>query len=43
MTALQRDLDIPHRITSFDGAHTARLTKGRVPADMIHGARKTGQ
>jgi hypothetical protein len=26
---------------NYDRAHTARLTKGRVPADSVFGARKT--
>ena len=31
---------IPHDY-NFDRAHTGRLTKGRVPADIVFGARKT--
>jgi transposase InsO family protein len=41
MTALQRDLDEYLRTYNFDRAHTGRLTKGRVPADIVFGARKT--
>jgi transposase InsO family protein len=41
MTALALDLD--HHLTDHnnDRAHTGRLTQGRVPADTVHGARKT--
>jgi transposase InsO family protein len=41
MTALQRDLDEYLRDYNFDRAHTGRLTRGRVPADIVFGARKT--
>ena len=41
MTALQRDLDEYLHDYNFDRAHTGRLTKGRVPADIVFGARKT--
>ena len=41
MTALQRDLDEYLTDYNFDRAHTGRLTKGRVPADIVFGARKT--
>jgi transposase InsO family protein len=41
MTALQRDLDEYLTDYNTDRAHTGRLTKGRVPADIVHGARKT--
>jgi transposase InsO family protein len=41
MTALQRDLDEYLQTYNFDRAHTGRLTKGRVPADIVFGARKT--
>jgi transposase InsO family protein len=41
MTALQRDLDDYLLDYNFDRAHTGRLTKGRVPADIVLGARKT--
>jgi transposase InsO family protein len=41
MTGLQRDLDEYLSDYNFDRAHTGRLTKGRVPADIVYGARKT--
>jgi transposase InsO family protein len=41
MTALQRDLDEYLQTYNFDRAHTGRLTRGRVPADIVFGARKT--
>jgi hypothetical protein len=41
MTGLQRDLDQYLRTYNTDRAHTGRLTKGRVPADIVFGARKT--
>jgi hypothetical protein len=41
MTALQRDLDQYLHHYNFDRAHTGRLTNGRVPADIVFGARKT--
>jgi hypothetical protein len=41
MTALQRDLDEYLHDYNFDRAHTGRLTRGRVPADIVFGARKT--
>jgi transposase InsO family protein len=40
-TALERDLDEYLNYFNFDRAHTGRLTKGRVPADIVSGARKT--
>jgi transposase InsO family protein len=40
-TALQRDLDEYLADYNHDRAHTGRLTKGRVPADIVFGARKT--
>jgi transposase InsO family protein len=40
-TALQRDLDDYLETYNFDRAHTGRLTSGRVPADIVFGARKT--
>jgi transposase InsO family protein len=40
-TALQRDLDEYLTDYNFDRAHTGRLTQGRVPADIVLGARKT--
>jgi transposase InsO family protein len=42
ITALERDLDEYLRYYNADRAHTGRLTKGRVPADIVFGARKTG-
>jgi transposase InsO family protein len=41
MTALQRDLDQYLDTYNFDRAHTGRLTNGRVPGDIVFGARKT--
>jgi transposase InsO family protein len=41
MTALQRDLDEYLQTYNTDRAHTGRLTNGRVPADIVFGARKT--
>jgi transposase InsO family protein len=41
MTALQRDLDEYLAEYNTDRAHTGRLTQGRVPADIVFGARKT--
>jgi transposase InsO family protein len=41
MTALQRDLDEYLVAYNHDRAHTGRLTKGRLPADIVFGARKT--
>jgi transposase InsO family protein len=41
LTALQRDLDEYLTDYNFDRAHTGRLTKGRVPADIVFGAHKT--
>jgi len=41
ITALQQDLDEYLAYFNYDRAHTGRLTKGRVPADIVHGARKT--
>jgi transposase InsO family protein len=40
-TALQRDLDEYLHTYNTDRAHTGRLTQGRIPADIVHGARKT--
>lgn len=42
ITALKRDLDEYLRYYNFDRAHTGRLTKGRVPGDIVFGARKMG-
>ena len=40
-TALARDLEEYLRYFNFDRAHSGRLTKGRVPGDIVFGARKT--
>ena len=40
ITALRRDLDEYLRYYNTDRAHTGRLTKGRVPGDIVFGARK---
>jgi transposase InsO family protein len=40
ITALRRDLDEYLRYYNLDRAHTGRLTKGRVPADIVFKARK---
>ena len=40
ITALRRDLDEYLGYYNNDRAHTGRLTKGRVPADIVFGARK---
>jgi transposase InsO family protein len=41
ITGLRRDLDEYLYYFNTDRAHTGRLTKGRIPADIVHGARKT--
>jgi transposase InsO family protein len=41
MTALQRDLDEYLTDYNHDRTHTGRLTNGRLPADIVYGARKT--
>jgi transposase InsO family protein len=41
ITALQRDLDEYLHYYNTDRAHTGRLTQGRLPADIVFGARKT--
>jgi transposase InsO family protein len=41
MTALSQDLEQYLLDYNFDRAHTGRLTQGRVPADIVFGARKT--
>jgi transposase InsO family protein len=41
ITALQQDLADYLHTYNTDRAHTGRLTKGRVPADIVIGARKT--
>jgi transposase InsO family protein len=40
-TALAQDLDEYLIDYNYDRAHTGRLTQGRVPADIVFGARKT--
>ena len=42
ITALRRDLDEYLDEFNFDRAHNGRLTNGRVPADIVFGARKMG-
>jgi hypothetical protein len=39
-TGLKRDLD--HYLNYYDHerAHTGRLTRGRIPAEIVYGARK---
>jgi transposase InsO family protein len=39
-TALRRDLEQYLRYYNFDRAHTGRLTKGRIPGEIVYGARK---
>jgi len=41
MTALAHDLDDYLAEYNYDRAHTGRLTQGRLPADIVYGARKT--
>jgi transposase InsO family protein len=41
MTALTHDLEDYLIDYNYDRAHTGRLTQGRVPADIVYGARKT--
>jgi transposase InsO family protein len=40
LTALQRDLVQYLDYYNFDRAHTGRLTKGRIPGEIVYGARK---
>ena len=40
LTALERDLKQYLAYYNFDRAHTGRLTKGRVPGEIVYGARK---
>ena len=42
ITALRRDLEEYLAYYNFDRAHTGRLTRGRVPGDIVYGARKMG-
>jgi transposase InsO family protein len=41
LTALARDLERYLDYYNFDRAHTGRLTRGRIPGDIVYGARKT--
>jgi transposase InsO family protein len=40
LTGLKRDLDTYLSYYNFERVHTGRLTRGRVPADIVYGARK---
>jgi transposase InsO family protein len=40
LTGLQRDLDTYLRFYNHDRVHHGRLTQGRIPADIVYGARK---
>lgn len=40
LTALRRDLAEYLRYYNLERSHTGRLTRGRVPADIVYGARK---
>ena len=40
ITALRRDLQEYLAYYNFDRAHTGRLTRGRVPGEIVYGARK---
>jgi transposase InsO family protein len=42
ITALRRDLEEYLAYYNFDRAHTGRLTKGRVPGEIVYGSRKMG-
>jgi transposase InsO family protein len=42
ITALRRDLEEYLAYYNFDRAHTGRLTRGRVPGEIVYGARKMG-
>jgi transposase InsO family protein len=41
LTALERDLARYLDYYDFDRAHTGRLTRGRIPGEIVYGARKT--
>ena len=41
-SALKLDLDRYLQTYNFDQAHTGRLTRGRVPGEIVYGARKMG-
>ncbi len=40
LTALQGDLVEYLHYYNYDRAHTGRLTKGRIPGEIVHGAKK---
>ena len=40
LTALERDLNQYLGYYNFDRAHTGRLTRGRVPGEIVYGACK---
>ncbi|MCA1701657.1 MAG: DDE-type integrase/transposase/recombinase, partial [Actinobacteria bacterium] len=40
LTRLRRELDSYLRFYNFDRVHHGRLTRGRIPADIVYGARK---
>jgi hypothetical protein len=42
LTALRHDLEEYLAYYNTDRAHTGRHTQGRVPADIVYGARKMG-
>jgi hypothetical protein len=37
---VQRDVEQWLHYYDFDRAHTGRLTRGRIPAEIVYGARK---
>jgi len=39
--AVAQDVDEYLTEYNYDRAHTGRLTQGRLPADIVYGARKT--
>jgi transposase InsO family protein len=43
LTALERDLEEYLAYYNFDRAHNGRLTQGRVPGEIVYGARKMGR
>jgi transposase InsO family protein len=43
ITALERDLEEYLAYYNFDRAHSGRLTRGRVPGEIVYGARKMGR
>lgn len=40
LTALERDLEAYLWTYNYDCAHTGRLTRGQIPADIVYGAHK---